>query len=97
MFEELIDHLFNVSFIQSSIICGDLYIGMSRPNKNTADPLSEHDVYDLKLLSKVREFTRETKQTNSIIDLVLSNTNLQTKVLKRAITDPNTIKKEITE
>ena len=82
MFEELIDHLFNVTFIQSSmkhILCGDLYIGMSRPNKNTADPLSEHDVYDLKLLSKVREFTRETKQTNALIDLVLSITNLQTK------------------
>ena len=97
--EEKIDHIFNVGHSSSMIhiLCGDFNIAISRPNNNIANLLPELDVYDFKLLSKMKEYTRETKQTKSTIHLVFSNTNLQTKVLKTAITDHNTIKIELWE
>ena len=54
---ELIDHIFNV-VLSSSLrnnFSGDFNINMSRPSQNNKNFLPEIDVYDLTLLSKMKQ------------------------------------------
>ena len=60
-----------------NILCGDFNRHKPTPNNNTGLS-SEPDIYDFQLLSKLKEYNRETKETILTNDLVFSKINLQT-------------------
>ena len=68
--EELIHHSFNVGHSSSikHILCGDFNIAMSRANNNALDLLSKLDVYDFKILIKMKKMlVNQSKQIHLLI------------------------------